>query len=404
MEKSTQPFPTPPVGFRFACTDAGLAKGARPDLWLAVADEAYPAAAMFTTNAVVASPVALSREHLRLTDGRVRAILVNAGCANACTGSGGDEDAATCARWVADHIGCDVREVLLFSTGVIGKRLDMPAIEAALPKLFDSLDGGADALELASRAILTTDLVPKVSARTIELEGGQSAQMVGIAKGSGMIHPDMATMLGFVFTDIRLGAAAPLALRSAVQQSFHRIDVDGDTSTNDAVLCWSSERFDAKPVLFDDSAHAGLLCLSEVCLDLAKKIARDGEGATRMIEVRVSGAASQSEAEACARTIATSMLVRTAVHGNDANWGRIVAAVGRSGARIDTRRLRVGIGEACLFEDDAPHPEREGLATAALREDPVLLWAELAAGACEATYFSCDLSADYVRINANYRS
>ncbi|MCB9881710.1 MAG: bifunctional glutamate N-acetyltransferase/amino-acid acetyltransferase ArgJ [Planctomycetes bacterium] len=396
--------PTPPNGFRFSSTDAGLAKGARLDLWLAVADDAYPAAAVFTTNRVVASPVAMSREHLRLTGGRVRAILVNAGCANACTGQGGDEDAATCARWVAELVQCDPREVLVFSTGVIGKRLNMPAIERSLPGLYESLAATPDALEHASRAILTTDLVPKVSSRRIPLRDGAFGSMVGLAKGSGMIHPQMATMLGFVFTDLMLGDSTAIALRSAVQQSFHRIDVDGDTSTNDSVLAWSSGRRSEKPLDFDDTAHAGLVALTDISIDLAKRIARDGEGATRLIEVRVRGAASDHDADLCARAIATSMLVRTAVHGNDPNWGRIVAAVGRSGADLDTRRLRVGIGDACLFEDDTPHPDREPTAAAALRLDPVVLWAELGRGACESVYYTCDLSADYVRINANYRS
>ncbi|MCB9891094.1 MAG: bifunctional ornithine acetyltransferase/N-acetylglutamate synthase [Planctomycetes bacterium] len=381
-----------------------VSRRVRLDLWLAVADDAYPAAAVFTTNRVVASPVAMSREHLRLTGGRVRAILVNAGCANACTGQGGDEDAATCARWVAELVQCDPREVLVFSTGVIGKRLNMPAIERSLPGLYESLAATPDALEHASRAILTTDLVPKVSSRRIPLRDGAFGSMVGLAKGSGMIHPQMATMLGFVFTDLMLGDSTAIALRSAVQQSFHRIDVDGDTSTNDSVLAWSSGRRSEKPLDFDDTAHAGLVALTDISIDLAKRIARDGEGATRLIEVRVRGAASDHDADllharsrrACSYAPPFTATTPTGVVSSQQSVARAPI--------LDTRRLRVGIGDACLFEDDTPHPDREPTAAAALRLDPVVLWAELGRGACESVYYTCDLSADYVRINANYRS
>lgn len=390
-----------PAGFRFASVDAGLAKGERPDLWLAVADEACPAAAVFTTNEVVASPVALSREHLRLSGGRTRAILVNAGCANACTGSAGDEDASKIAAEVAALVGCEENEVLLFSTGVIGQRLNVDAIQAALPGLHEGLDRSSAAVEEASRAILTTDLVTKVSQRSIALEGDASATMLGIAKGSGMICPNMATMLGFTFTDLELGASQALLLRAAVQSSYNRISVDGDTSTNDAVLLWSSAQ--RKEKAREESAD-GLAQLQSISLELAHMIVRDGEGATRRIEVRVDGALSEDQAERCARTIASSLLVRTAVHGGDPNWGRIVACVGRSGVQIDTRKLRVGIGDACLFEEDSARPEAEEAAAAALREDPAVIWAELGAGDASAEFWTCDLSADYVRINADYRS
>lgn len=393
--------PIIPEGFQFASIDAGLAKGERPDLWLAVADEASPATAVFTTNAIVASPVAMSREHLRQSNGQVRAILVNAGCANACTGAKGDEDAARIAERVAETLDCPVQQILLFSTGVIGKRLRVDAIESALPRLFDELTNDPEAISPASRAILTTDLVPKVAHRRVHLEGGAEAEILGLAKGSGMIAPNMATMLGFVFSDLDFGASASIQLRAAVQESFHRIDVDGDTSTNDSVLLWHSAKRREPPA---DGASDGLTCLTEVSVDLAKSIARDGEGATRLIEVEVRAAATPDQAERCARTVASSMLVRTAVHGGDPNWGRIVAAVGRSGVDLDTRKLRIGIGAHCLFEDDMPHPEREPDAAVAIREDPVHIWVDLARGQCDARFWTCDLSADYIRINADYRS
>lgn len=393
--------PTIPEGFRFASTNSGLTKGERPDLWLAVADEAYRASAVFTTNEIVASPVALSREHLRLSGGRTRAILVNAGCANACTGSAGDEDAARIAARVAELIGCDEKEVLLFSTGVIGQRLDTSAIEAALPGLHAALSADAQGIESASRAILTTDLVPKVSARDVPLEDEARAAFLGIAKGSGMIAPNMATMLGFTFTDLDLGASQELLLRAAVQSSYHRISVDGDTSTNDAVLLWSSAK--RTEAVADPSAD-GLAALTDLNVELAKCIARDGEGATRLIEVRVEGASTPDQAERCARTVASSLLVRTAIHGRDANWGRIVAAVGRAGVALDTRKVRVGIGETCLFADDAAVPGAEEAATRALDGDPVIVWVDLGAGDADAVFWTCDLSADYIRINADYRS
>ena len=388
-----------PAGFRFASIDAGIAKGDRLDLWLAVADEAYPAAAVFTRNQIIASPIALCREHMRLNGGMVRAMLVNAGCANACTGEQGDANAARSAELVAESIGCDAREVLVFSTGVIGQQLAVDRIEAALPRLVDSLANDAAAIDDASRAILTTDLVPKVAQERVPLESGDEATILGLAKGSGMIHPDMATMLGFVFSDFDSGRGEDILLRGAVQESFHRISVDGDTSTNDAVVLWTSA---SKHKAAGENAYFD--GLRKVQIELAKAIARDGEGATKLIEVVCRGAQTPEDAERCARTIAQSMLVRTAVHGGDPNWGRILAAAGRSEVILDTRKCQVGIGEVTLFEDDAPRAEREPAAAAHLAGDTVTLWVDLASGEFAASFWTCDLSDGYVRINADYRS
>ncbi len=390
-----------PEGFQFATAAAGLVNGDRPDLLLAVAERASPASAMFTRNAIVAAPVALSREHLRQTDGLVRAILVNAGSANACTGEQGDEDAMQCAAWVAELVGCDVLEVLVFSTGVIGQRLAMDKIEARLGDMHAELSSEAATIDAASRAILTTDLVPKITSRVITLEDDSEAQLLGLAKGSGMIHPDMATMLGFFFTDFDLGAGSHILLRGAVEESFHRITVDGDTSTNDAVLLWSSC---AREGLAPQDEFAFFHALRDMAVDLGRAIARDGEGASKLIEVRVLGALTPDDATKCARTIAGSSLVRTAVHGEDPNWGRILAAAGRSGARIETRKLRAGIGDVCLFEKDEPCAENEPAAAAHLASKEILLWVDLGAGECDSTCWSCDLTADYIRINADYRS
>ncbi|MDP6424586.1 MAG: bifunctional glutamate N-acetyltransferase/amino-acid acetyltransferase ArgJ, partial [Planctomycetota bacterium] len=388
-----------PTGFRGAAVDADLAKGSRLDLALIVSDAAGMAGAMFTRNRVVAAPVALSREHLRQTSGMTRAILINAGCANACTGPGGDEDAMQCAQWVADAVGCDVLEVLVFSTGVIGEKLQMANIERAVPDLCAQLDTGASTVDAASRAILTTDTRPKVIERAIPLQDGGTAQLVGFAKGSGMIHPDMATMLAFLLTDLDHADPSHVYLRGAVMESFHRVTVDGDSSTNDAVLLWSSG---TKQQPADDKGF--FKALSECTLHLAKEIARDGEGATKLVEVEVRGGETHDHADNCARAIAQSLLVKTAVHGCDPNWGRILAAAGRSGAEIDTHKVKVGIGEAVLFENDEPQPANEAAAAEHLKSDSVRIWVDLATGPCDSRYWTCDLSADYVRINADYRT
>lgn len=389
--------PAPPEGFRFAACDAGIAGGGRPDLWLAVADEASPAAAILTKNEIVAAPVALVRAHLERSGGLARAILVNAGCANAGTGPEGDADAARCAELVAETVGCPVEQVLLFSTGVIGRRLPVERIEAALPALATGLARTPEAVGEAARAILTTDTRPKLAARSLPAAGGE-ARLLGLAKGAGMIRPDMATMLAFLFSDLDFGLDPRALLLAAADRSFHRITVDGDTSTNDAVLLWTSRR--RAPAPETDAITA----LDETALELAKAIARDGEGATKLIEVRAAKAFSPRHARAAAFAIAESLLVKTAVHGGDPNWGRILAAAGRSGVDLDTRKLRVGIGPVCLFEDDRPQPEREAEAARHLEGSEVLLWIELGTGECEDSVFTCDLSADYVRINADYRS
>lgn len=389
-----------PEGFRLAAVDAGLAKGERPDLLLVVGEDATPAAACFTRNRIVAAPVALAREHLRQTNGLARAILVNAGFANAATGQQGDENAMQCATWVAERLGCDVLEVLVFSTGVIGQQLPLDRIEAALPRLFEALTDDGAIVDVAGHAIRTTDTFSKIHQRSVALADHSEARLLGLAKGSGMIHPDMATMLGFLLTDLELGQGMDIYLRGAVGESFHHLSVDGDTSTNDAVLLWTSARNESPPK--DEVAF--FQGLRDLCVDLAKDIARDGEGATKLIEVKVSGATTPDQATQCGRAIATSLLVRTAVHGEDPNWGRILAAAGRAGVDLETRKLRLGIGEATLFERDEALPENEPQAAEHLRGSEVRLWVDLGAGQCESTFWSCDLTADYVRINAEYRT
>ena len=397
----TEPLPSRlPLGFRMAAVDAGIAAGDRLDLLLIVADEACSASCVFTRNRVVASPVALSRSHLERSGGQVRAILVNAGNANACTGEEGDLAAQREADLVAEALGCPVEQVLIFSTGVIGSRFPIEKVEAALPGLLLELDAErspGERVQRAATAIMTTDTRPKI-ARHLLGKDEDGPQILGIAKGSGMIHPDMATMLGFILSDAQPSLLLQGLLQAAVQESFHRITVDGDTSTNDAVLLWVSGKAE------EDEEVLFLEGLDETCLSLAKQIARDGEGATKLIEVRVSKALMPTHALTVAKTIAQSLLVKTAVHGEDPNWGRILAAAGRAGAPLDTRKIRVGIGEVCLYEEDHPLPENEEAAKRHLQGSEVLLWVELGTGEVSASCWTCDLSEDYIKINAEYRT
>jgi glutamate N-acetyltransferase/amino-acid N-acetyltransferase len=330
----------------------------------------------------------------------VRAILVNAGNANACTGEEGDLAAQREADLVAEALGCPVEQVLVFSTGVIGQRFPIEKVEAALPDLLQALDteiSPRESILQAASAIMTTDTKPKIAFHSLG-EEEHSPILLGIAKGSGMIHPDMATMLGFILSDAKPGLLLQGLLQAAVQESFHRITVDGDTSTNDAVLLWSTGKAEEQEnVLFLEG-------LDEVCLSLARQIARDGEGATKLIEVRVEKALMPTHALMVAKTIAQSLLVKTAIHGEDPNWGRILAAAGRAGAPLDTRKLRVGIGEVCLYEEDHPLPENEVAAKKHLQGKEVLLWMELGTGEISVSCWTCDLSENYIKINADYRT
>ncbi len=398
-ELFTSPPPRLPLGFRFAAADAGIARGDRLDLCLIVADDAYQASCMFTKNRVVASPVALSRAHLDSSGGLVRAILINAGNANACTGEEGDLAAQREADLVAEALGCPVEQVLIFSTGVIGKRFPIEKVEASLPDLLMNLDAEQNPKSLlqAASAIMTTDTRTKLAYRALG-DGEESPIIAGMAKGSGMIHPDMATMLAFIFSDAQPSLLLPGLLQASVQESFHRITVDGDTSTNDAVLLWTSGRAEQEEnTLFLEG-------LDEVCLSLAKQIAADGEGATKLIEVKAMKALMPTHALTVAKTIAQSLLVKTAVHGEDPNWGRILAAAGRAGVPLDTRKMRVGIGDVCLYEEDRPLPENEAKAREHLQGKEVLLWVELGTGEVSTSCWTCDLSKDYIQINADYRT
>jgi glutamate N-acetyltransferase / amino-acid N-acetyltransferase len=391
---------TTPRGFRAAGVSAGIKANGNPDLTLLAVDAPAQAAAVFTTNKVVAAAVSVSKEHLRRSGAVVRAIVVNSGCANACTGDAGAADALEMTAATARLLGCPVEQVLVASTGVIGVNLPMDKVRAGLPVAFSAL--GADQGSAAARAIMTTDLSPKESAARIAV-GGRDVTIGGMAKGAGMIEPNLATMLGFVTTDASVpGALLDRALREAVDCSFNAITVDGDSSTNDCVMLLASG---ASGVTIDESSYAAFLeGLTAVCRELALAIVRGGEGATKLVTVNVTGAATSAEARKAAKVIANSLLVKTAIHGGDPNWGRLICAAGRAGVALDPSRAEVTIGSLVLFKDGQPHDELAPAAADYLKGTNLTIGVDLGSGTASSTVWTCDLSAEYVRINADYRT
>jgi glutamate N-acetyltransferase/amino-acid N-acetyltransferase len=391
-----------PKGFLASGVRSGVRKR-RPDLALIVADgDAASAAAVFTKNRFTAAPVELSRAALRRSGGRVKAVVVNSGCANAITGAEGTRAAVRVRDRAAALLRCAPSEIFLASTGVIGVLLPDAKIRTALPDAVARLSpGGIDA---ASHAILTTDVGPKIASASFRL-GGRRGRIVGFAKGAGMIHPNLATMLAFVMTD---AAATPEYLRRALRETadatFNAISVDGDTSTNDSVLLMASGRLGNEALASDDDGAEFRRALAAVCRELAWRIVRDGEGATRVMEITVRGAATEKEAKLAANAIATSPLVKTALHGGDPNWGRILAAIGRSGARISSRRVELSAGTIRLVVEGAPAPYRERDAARVFARERVPVIADLGAGKATATVLASDLGHDYVSLNADYRS
>ncbi len=387
-------------GFRAAGVCAGIKASGNPDLMLLVSDTPAQAAAVFTTNKVLAAPVLVSQAHLQRSGSIVRAIIVNSGCANACTGDQGMQDAREMAAETARLVGCPVEQVLVSSTGVIGVALPMTKIRAGLPIAFGAL--AADQGPLAARAIMTTDPFPKEAARRIRI-GDQDVTIGGMAKGSGMIEPMMATMLGFVTTDAVVPRALlDRALRAAVNDTFNAITVDGDSSTNDCVMLLANG---ASGVSVDEASYATFLeGLKAVCLELALGIVRGGEGATKLVTVNVTGAASSVEARKAAKVIANSLLVKTAIHGGDPNWGRLICAAGRAGVAFDASRAAVTMGSIVLFKDGQPHDDMAPAAAEYLKGTDLTVGVDLGSGSASSTVWTCDLSAEYVRINADYRT
>jgi glutamate N-acetyltransferase/amino-acid N-acetyltransferase len=392
---------TAPRGFRTGAVHCGIKKStAALDLAVLAADAAATAAGLFTTNLAQAAPVTVSKDHLDLTGGRARAIVVNSGCANACTGETGMKDARQMAAETAAALGCTPQEILVASTGVIGVALPIDRVVAGIRNAAGSMtaDGGA----AAARAIMTTDPFPKDHAVTVATPRG-TFTIGGMAKGSGMIEPNMATMIGFLTTDAQV---PPGVLRKALQLSardtFNAITVDGECSTNDSLFALASG---ASGVVIDEELFPALLDgMLAVSRELAVAIVRGGEGATKLIAVTVENAASIDDARQVARTIANSPLVKTAVHGADPNWGRIVAAAGRSGVHFDINRLTVHVGGTLLFENGLPHDDAAPIAAEHLKGNSVQIDVRLGAGRAAATIWTCDLSAEYVRINGEYRT
>jgi glutamate N-acetyltransferase / amino-acid N-acetyltransferase len=393
---------TAPLGFRAAAVHCGIKKPGLLDLALVVSEQSGPIAGMFTTNQVVAAPVTLDRRHLRR--GVARAILINSGNANACTGRQGMAAARRTAAIVARMLGRPVHEVFIGSTGVIGRALPVDRITKALPDLFKRLSrtGGAR----AARAILTTDLKPKSVVRRARING-QVITIGGMAKGSGMIHPTMATMLAYVTTDaVITRRALQRALTQAVDGSFNCISVDGDTSTNDTVLCLANGMAGNRAIQEGSPAFRRFAeLLTEACEPLALAICRDGEGVTKVVMIQVTGAASPVHARAVAQTIGTSNLVKTALFGEDANWGRVMAAIGRAGVRLNPNRISLSFDGVPMVRQGV------GLGLAAerriakvFRRKEFTITVGLGQGRYRAHLWTTDLSYDYVRINASYRS
>ncbi|MCA1563742.1 MAG: bifunctional glutamate N-acetyltransferase/amino-acid acetyltransferase ArgJ [Acidobacteria bacterium] len=392
---------TAPSGFTAAGVSCGIKANGKPDLAIVSSDGLASAAAVFTTNQAQAAPIVISRDHLQRSGGHVRAIVVNSGCANACTGADGIAHAATMARQTAAALGCRPEEVLVASTGVIGVKLDMSKVCRGISDAAGSLSstGGS----AAALAIMTTDPFPKEAA--VEAASGRSGFRVGgIAKGSGMIEPMMATMLGFVTTDAAIEPALlQRTLKAAVDDTFNAISVDGECSTNDCVFALANG---ASGTRLTEADSATLLhALRHVCQTLAVGIVRGGEGATKLITVHVTGADTGEEARRAARAIANSPLVKTAVHGGDPNWGRLIAVAGRSGSSFILDRAAVRIGPVELFSDGVPHDERADEAAAYLKESDVTVEVDLGTGGNgRSRMWTCDLTAEYVRINAEYRT
>ena len=390
---------TSPRGFCAGATHAGIKEtaGDRLDLGILFAERPCPAAGRFTTNQIKAAPLVLTRQ--RLASGRATALVANSGNANACTGEQGLADASRMAALTADSLGIPAEEVLVASTGVIGLPLPMARLTAGIRRIALSTDGGHD----LARAIMTTDTRPKEVAVAVRA-GIYQFTIGGIAKGSGMIHPQMATMLGFLTTDAEVSPDfLQAALGQAADNSFNLVSVDGDTSPNDMVLIMASGLAGNPPITAESElAGAFQQALEQVCIHLARSIARDGEGATRLIEVTVSGARDTAEARQVARTIVSSPLVKAAVHGGDPNWGRIVAAAGRSGVAMEETRIDLHLGDICLLKGGQPQPFPPPDAAAVLNRDEVPVKLHLNLGTASATAWGCDLSPEYVTINSQY--
>lgn len=390
-------------GFLAAAVEAGIRYAGRLDLGMIFSETPAVTAGVFTTNKVKAAPLLLDIERLR--SGQAQAVLVNSGNANACTGREGMELAMATSALAAKSLGIDPALVQVASTGVIGQQLSSEPFARAMPKLVAQLS--PEGFDQLSRAIMTTDLVAKTSSSTINLNGVEVA-LLGIAKGSGMIMPNMATMLCFIVTDATIDhALLDQLLKAAVERTFNRITVDGDTSTNDMVLVMANGAA-GNPTITDPTSEAATTfgaALEQVCRELALKIVADGEGATKLVTIRVTGAEDETQAVQAARTIANSALVKTAFFGEDANWGRIIAALGRSECAFDQNNVAISFDQVQLVKNGLfVGGDVEEAATNVLKQRAFTVSVDLGQGHGAGEVYTCDFSYDYVKINADYRS
>lgn len=390
-------------GFSFSAIEAGIRYAGRLDLGLIYSEAPCVTAGAFTTNQVKAAPVVLDKE--RLKTGQAQAILVNSGCANACTGEKGMEAARRTSAMLAGRLNIPEAMIQLASTGVIGEQLNLSAFENGMQGLVQGLS--PDNFEQVAKAIMTTDTVMKIASTTLTI-GGKPINIMGMAKGAGMIMPNMATMLAFVITDARINfPQLHKSLVRVVERTFNRITIDGDTSTNDMVLVMANGEA-GNPWIDGDSETDRQTFengLELVLKDLALQIVRDGEGATKTITIRVCGAKEEDQAEQIARTVANSSLVKTAFFGEDANWGRILAAMGRSGVKFSPEHVAIAFGDVVLVKNGLSlGKEVEAAATSVLKEKEITVTIDLCDGKACVEVLTCDFSIDYVKINADYRS
>lgn len=389
-----------PKGFRFATVEAAIKKPGRKDLSLILSDGDAVMAGMFTRNAVKAAPVRLDME--RVKSGKGRAIVINSGNANACTGVRGMKDAAEMTQIVAESLGVAEKSVYVCSTGVIGTPMPMDRVRPKLPAL--AAAAGAATFDDVAAAIMTTDTFPKILSVRKKI-GGKQVTIAGICKGAGMIAPNMATMLGFIITDAAIDKAAlKSALTGAVKTSFNRITIDGDMSTNDTVLIMANGAAGNARVKAGSADYAVFAAaVAKLCYELAMLVVKDGEGATKLVEVIVRNARTEAEAEKAAFAIANSMLVKTAVYGNDANWGRLICATGYSGVAVDDRKVDISLNGLKVCKNGMA-TGKDAEANDRLKSPTVTIIVDLKLGKGTAKVLTCDLTEGYIKINAEYRT
>lgn len=392
---------TSPKGFQAAGVSCGIKQSGKPDLGLLLCETQASAAGCFTKNKVFAAPVAVSRKHI--ASGYTRGLVVNSGNANACTGEQGTTDAMVMTKILAEKVNVSEQEILVASTGVIGQSMDMKKVQSGIADAFSKVESDEQSGMNFSEAILTTDITTKIAYREFEADG-QKIKISGTAKGSGMISPNMATMLAFITTDAKLSPAdLQKHLSRAVENSFNRITVDGEMSTNDSVFLLASGLVCDKPLDSDLQKVFGEHLL-DLCRELALSIVKDGEGATKIFHVKVVHASSTARAERIARAVANSLLVKTAVHGGDPNWGRIISAAGASGVDFDHEHVTCSIGDEIIFKNGVGVEVDTEKLSRIMSEKDIVITLDLGEGEVTETIHSCDLSKEYIEINAFYHT